>query len=148
MTYFNSYVFDNNDSNPSLHEEQLPAIAARSGFCWLFSHASTGSFTSENFHAKKKTTTTTVTKVKQFKFIVVNALFLAQSIPSENHTPCVGSIFFLSTNQKIELIDSPRGDYMATYRWQGAKMTLGLEIEDACDETMRGFRKKKMIKKR
>ena len=56
--------------------------------------------------------------------------------------PVWGLFFFLSTNQKIELIDSPRGDYMATYRWQGAKMNLGLEIEDACDETMRGFRKR------
>ena len=30
--------------------------------------------------------------------------------------PVWGLFFFLSTKQKIELIDSPRGDYMATYR--------------------------------
>ena len=33
---FNSYVFKNNDSNPSFDEEQLPAIAARSGFGGMF----------------------------------------------------------------------------------------------------------------
>ena len=40
-SYFN--VFDNNDINPSFHEEQLSTIAACSGFGWIFSHASTGS---------------------------------------------------------------------------------------------------------
>ena len=32
MIYFLLYVFDNNDSNPSFHEERLPAIAASSDF--------------------------------------------------------------------------------------------------------------------
>ena len=32
MIYFYLYVFDNNDGNPSFHEEQLPAIAARGSF--------------------------------------------------------------------------------------------------------------------
>ena len=97
-------------------KNSFPPLRHAAALLAVFSHIDR-QFTSENFHAKKKTTTTTtVTKVKQFKFIVVNALFPARSIPSENHTPCVGSIFFLSTNQKIESMDSPRGDYMATYR--------------------------------
>ena len=36
MTYIYLHIFDNNESNPSFHEEQLLAIAARSGFGWMF----------------------------------------------------------------------------------------------------------------
>ena len=36
MTSIYLHVFDNNESNPSFHEEQLLAIAARSGFGWMF----------------------------------------------------------------------------------------------------------------
>ena len=36
MIYFYLHVFDNNDSNPSFHEEQLPAIAADSGLAGCF----------------------------------------------------------------------------------------------------------------
>ena len=36
MTYIYLYIFDNNESNPSFHDEQLLAIAARSGFGWMF----------------------------------------------------------------------------------------------------------------
>ena len=36
MTSIYLHVFDNNESNPSFHEEQLLAIAARSGFSWMF----------------------------------------------------------------------------------------------------------------
>ena len=35
MIYLRSYVFDNDDSNASFHDEQLPAIAARNSFGWL-----------------------------------------------------------------------------------------------------------------
>ena len=38
MTYIYLHIFDNNESNPSFHEEQLQllAIAARSGFGRMF----------------------------------------------------------------------------------------------------------------
>ena len=61
MIYFYLHVFDNNDSNPSFHEEQLPAIAADSGFGWMFSHTSAGSLQVKTFTQKKTTTTTTIT---------------------------------------------------------------------------------------
>ena len=54
MINFYLYVSDNNDSNPSFHEEQLPAIAARRGSWWMFSHASTGSLQVKTFTQKKK----------------------------------------------------------------------------------------------
>ena len=61
MINFYLYVSDNNDSNPSFHEEQLPAIAARRGSWWMFSHASTGSLQVKTFTQKKTTTTTATT---------------------------------------------------------------------------------------
>ena len=38
MTYIYLHIFENNESNPSFHEEQLQllAIAARSGFGRMF----------------------------------------------------------------------------------------------------------------
>ena len=52
--YFYLHVFENNDSNPSFHEEQLPLIAACSGFGWMFSHKLTGSLHVKTFTQKKK----------------------------------------------------------------------------------------------
>ena len=40
---------DCNDRNSSFHGEQLPVIAACSGFGWMFSHASTGSLQVKTF---------------------------------------------------------------------------------------------------
>lgn len=54
MIYLRSYVFDNDDSNASFHDEQLPAIAARNGFGWMFSRTSTGSTQVKTFTQKKK----------------------------------------------------------------------------------------------
>ena len=54
MIYLRSYVFDNDDSNASFHDEQLPAIAARNGFGWMFSRTSTGSNQVKTFTQKKK----------------------------------------------------------------------------------------------
>ena len=54
MIYLRSYVFDNDDSNASFHDEQLPAIAARNGFGWMFSRTSTGSAQVKTFTQKKK----------------------------------------------------------------------------------------------
>ena len=54
MINFYLYVSDNNDSNPSFHEEQLPAIAARRGSWWMFSHASTGSLQVKTFTQKQQ----------------------------------------------------------------------------------------------
>ena len=54
MIYLRSYVFDNDDSNASFHDEQLPAIAARNGFGWIFSRTSTGSNQVKTFTQKKK----------------------------------------------------------------------------------------------
>ena len=54
MIYLRSYVFDNDDSNASFHDEQLPAIAARNGFGWMFSRTSTGSNEVKTFTQKKK----------------------------------------------------------------------------------------------
>ena len=82
MIYFYLHVFDNNDSNPSFHEEQLPAIAADSGFGWMFSHTSTGSLQVKTFTQKKKNNNNNNCygnrNIKQFKFIVDNALLPAQ----------------------------------------------------------------------
>ena len=54
MIYLRSYVFDNDRSNASFHDEQLPAIAARNGFGWMFSRTSTGSNQVKTFTQKKK----------------------------------------------------------------------------------------------
>ena len=54
MIYFHLYVFNNNNSNPSFHEEQLPAIAAHSSFGWIFPHTSTGSSQVKIFTQQKK----------------------------------------------------------------------------------------------
>ena len=51
---FYSKQINNNDSNPSFHEEQLPTIATRSGFAWMFSHASTCRLQVRTFTQKKK----------------------------------------------------------------------------------------------
>ena len=66
MIYLRSYVFDNDDNNASFHDEQLPAIAARNGFGWMFSRTSTGSTQVKTFTQKKNTKTkqTTATTVK------------------------------------------------------------------------------------
>ena len=53
MIYLRSYVFDNDDSNASFHDEQLPAIAVRNGFGWMFSRTSTGSTQVKTFTQKK-----------------------------------------------------------------------------------------------
>ena len=53
MIYLRAYVFDNDDSNASFHDEQLPAIAARNGFGWMFSRTSTGSTQVKTFTRKK-----------------------------------------------------------------------------------------------
>ena len=110
--YFYLHVFENNDSNPSFHEEQLPLIAACSGFGWMFSHKLTGSLHVKTFTQKKKNYSTYKQQSKQFQFIVVNTLFPAPSIPSVNHTSCVE--FYHQSIKKIELIPSPRGHYLAT----------------------------------
>ena len=98
--YFYLNIFGNNDNNPSFRKEQLPATAARSGFGWMFSHASTGSWQVKTF--SEKTTTTTV---KTFKFIAVNALFAAWSIPYiKSYFLC--GVYCFPTNQiKRNFID-------------------------------------------
>ena len=58
---FYSKQINKNDSNPSFHEEQLPAIATRSGFAWMFSHASTCRLQVRTFTQKKKNKKTTAT---------------------------------------------------------------------------------------
>ena len=45
---------DNKDSNPSFHEEQLPAIAAHSSFPFLFFHPSTGTSQVKTLTQKKQ----------------------------------------------------------------------------------------------
>ena len=55
-------------------------------------------FISKKIHAKK--TTTTITTIKTIQIYRCNALLPARSIPSVNHTSCVESIVFLSTNKK------------------------------------------------
>ena len=112
MIYFYLQVFENNDSNPSFHEEQLSLIAACSGFGWMFSYKLTGSLHVKTFTQKKKNYSTYKQQSKQFQFIVVNTLFPAPSIPSVNHTSCVE--FYHQSIKKIELIPSPRGHYLAT----------------------------------
>ena len=52
---FYSKQINNNDSNPSFHEEQLPGIVTRSGFAWMFPHASTCRLQVRTFTQKKKT---------------------------------------------------------------------------------------------
>ena len=54
MIYFYLYVLDDDDSNPSFHKEQFPAIAARSGFGWMFSHISTRRLQMKTFTQRKK----------------------------------------------------------------------------------------------
>ena len=70
MIYLRSYVFDNDDSNASFHDEQLPAIAARNGFGWIFSRTSTGSNQVKTFTQKKNTKTkqTTVKTIQNYRF--------------------------------------------------------------------------------
>ena len=53
MIHFYLYVFDNNERNPSFHEEQFPAIAACSHFGGMFFQASTGSLQVKIFTRKK-----------------------------------------------------------------------------------------------
>ena len=83
MIYFYLRVFDNNYSNPSFHEEQLPAIAADSGFgsgCflthrqavykWKLSRKKKNNNNNNNCYGNRN--------IKQFKFIVDNALLPAR----------------------------------------------------------------------
>ena len=86
-----------------LQEEQLPAIRARSGFGWIYFNILriARQFASETFTQKVKKQQQQ--QYKQFKFIVVSALFPARLIrinSFRNHTSCVESIVFLSTKQK------------------------------------------------
>ena len=91
-------VFDNNNSAPSLHE-QLPAIVTRSGFGWI-------SFLTHRLAVYKR---------KQFKFIVINALLSARSIPYVNHTSCVDSIHINQSKNWIHRFSqrSSFGDHTA-----------------------------------
>ena len=61
MIYFYLHVFDNNDSNPSFHEEQLPAIAADSGLAGCFLTHRQAVYKWKLSRKKEKTTATTTT---------------------------------------------------------------------------------------
>ena len=98
MINFYLYVSDNNDSNPSFHEEQLPAIAARRGSWWMFSHASTGSLQVKTFTQKKNNNNSNNSKNNSNLSLLM--LYLLRSISSVNRTSCVESIVFLLTNRK------------------------------------------------
>ena len=65
MTYIYLHIFENNESNPSFHEEQLLAIAHVAALVGCFSRTDRH-FTSEKFYAKKKTkqNKTTITTLK------------------------------------------------------------------------------------
>ena len=85
MIYFYLYVFDNNDSNPSFHEASRHCSTQRL-LLNVFSHIDSlqmKTFTHENNNNNNSNNNT------QFKFIVVNALLPARSIPSvKSHFLC------------------------------------------------------------
>ena len=147
MTYFYSYVFDNNDSNPSLHEEQLPAIAARSGFCWLFSHASTGSLQVKTF-TRKKDNNNNSNKSKTIQIYRCQCSISGPIDPfRKSHSLC--GVYFFPINQSKNWINrfSQRWlyGYIPLRRSQndpGARDWRRLWRDDA------RISKKKMIKKR
>ena len=63
MTYIYLHIFDNNESNPSFHEEQLLAIAARSGFGRMF-FTHWQALYKWKISRKKKQNKTTITTLK------------------------------------------------------------------------------------
>ena len=68
--FISNNTSDNNDSNPSFHEEQLPTIAAHSGFGWNFFFFFTHQQALHEWkllRQKKPTTTKTTTTVKTIK---------------------------------------------------------------------------------
>ena len=60
MTYIYLHIFDNNESNPSFHKEQLLAIAGRGGFGWTHWQA----LYMRKISRKKKQNNTTITAVE------------------------------------------------------------------------------------
>ena len=98
------------------YEEQLPAIAARSAFGWIFFTHRQAVYKWKLPQKKRNSNSS------KNKFIVGNALFLARLIPS------VESIVFLSANRKMELIHSPRDHYLATILLTKSHNDPGLEI--------------------
>ena len=121
MIYFYLNVFGGKDSNLSFHEKQLPIIAACSGFGWTFFLHRQAVY-EWKLSSKKENISS-----KQFKFIVVSALFQARLIPSPLS---VWSLLYSSQPiRKIELIHSPEVIIWRPYRWQGAKMTLDSRLD-------------------
>ena len=112
MINFYLYVSDNNDSNPSFHEEQLPAIAARRGSWWMFSHASTGSLQVKTFTQKKNNNNSNnnnnnnnSNNSKNNSNLSLLMLYLLRSISSVNRTSCVESIVFpINQSKKLNIL--------------------------------------------
>ena len=94
-----------------LQEEQLPAIRARSGFGWIYLRIAR-QFASETFTQKGKKQQQQ--QYKQFKFIVVSALFPARLIPSVTTLPVWSPLFSSQPIKRIKAIHSPRYHCLAT----------------------------------
>ena len=108
MTSIYLHVFDNNESNPSFHEEQLLAIAARSGFGWMFLTHWQALYKWKFSRKKNKTKQNNDNNSK-------NNL----SLSLLNHISCVEFIVFPSTNQKNWY--KSFSNYSATTNWHAWK---------------------------
>ena len=114
MINFYLYVSDNNDSNPSFHEEQLPAIAARRGSWWMFSHASQAVYkwklsrknnNNNNNNSNNNNNNNNSNNSKNNSNLSLLMLYLLRSISSVNRTSCVESIVFpINQSKKLNIL--------------------------------------------